>query len=51
MASAGLVPLSPCEHGNTLASVRALLPGATVWDPACRDSKGNMRPHTAKEAR
>lgn len=49
--AAGLVKVSPCEHGKTLASVRALLPGAVFLDPACRDSRGNMRPHVTKEVK
>jgi hypothetical protein len=41
---AHLVRCSPCAHGKRL-SVKAALPGSTVWDPACTDSRGAMRPH------
>lgn len=41
-----LVKVSPCEHGKRLG-ISLLQEGATFYDPACKDTKGGMRPHVA----
>lgn len=44
------MPLVPvyCEHGaKRILLCAGVLPGSTVWDPRCKDSKGVKRPHVA----